>query len=46
MKDMVNFSGMIAADILQGDMPASHWSKVQEDFLLNLTPVASRHIAL
>jgi len=36
MKDMVNFAGMIAADILRGDMPASHWSKVQEDFLLHV----------
>ncbi len=27
-KDPVNFAGMVAADILRGDMPLSHWSSV------------------
>jgi NADPH-dependent 2,4-dienoyl-CoA reductase/sulfur reductase-like enzyme/rhodanese-related sulfurtransferase len=35
-KDPVNFAGMIAADILQGDMPVSHWSTAQNGFLLDV----------
>ncbi len=27
-KDPVNFAGMVAADILRGDMPISHWGSV------------------
>jgi NADPH-dependent 2,4-dienoyl-CoA reductase/sulfur reductase-like enzyme/rhodanese-related sulfurtransferase len=35
-KDPVNFAGMIAADILQGDMPISHWNTAQDSFLLDV----------
>ena len=27
-KDPVNFAGMVAADVLRGDMPLSHWNSV------------------
>ena len=29
-KDAVNFAGMIAADVLRGDMPTVHWSEPDE----------------
>ena len=35
-KDPVNFAGMVAADILRGDMPLSHWSSVDGEFLLDV----------
>ena len=35
-KDPVNFAGMIAADILRGDMPLSHWDAAGEGFLLDV----------
>jgi NADPH-dependent 2,4-dienoyl-CoA reductase/sulfur reductase-like enzyme/rhodanese-related sulfurtransferase len=35
-KDPVNFAGMVAADILRGDMPLSHWNTVEEAFLLDV----------
>jgi len=35
-KDPVNFAGMIAADILRGDMPISHWASAGEGFLLDV----------
>jgi NADPH-dependent 2,4-dienoyl-CoA reductase/sulfur reductase-like enzyme/rhodanese-related sulfurtransferase len=36
-KDPVNFAGMVAADILRGDMPLSHWVEVGDDrFLLDV----------
>lgn len=35
-KDPVNFAGMIAADILRGDMPVKHWDTAGEDFLLDV----------
>jgi rhodanese-related sulfurtransferase len=35
-KDPVNFSGMIAANVLRGDMPISHWNAVEEEFLLDV----------
>jgi hypothetical protein len=27
-KDPVNFAGMVAADVLKGDMPLSHWCEL------------------
>ncbi len=33
-KDPVNFAGMIAADVLRGDMPLSHWG--EDGFLLDV----------
>jgi rhodanese-related sulfurtransferase len=35
-KDPVNFAGMVAADILRGDMPLSHWNSVDSGFLLDV----------
>jgi rhodanese-related sulfurtransferase len=35
-KDPVNFAGMVAADVLRGDMPLSHWTSVDEAFLLDV----------
>lgn len=35
-KDPVNFAGMIAANILRGDMPACHWNAVDSEFLLDV----------
>jgi NADPH-dependent 2,4-dienoyl-CoA reductase/sulfur reductase-like enzyme/rhodanese-related sulfurtransferase len=34
-KDPVNFAGMIAADVLRGDMPLAHWG-ADEGFLLDV----------
>lgn len=30
-KDPVNFAGMVAADVLRGDMPIAHWQQVGAD---------------
>ena len=35
-KDPVNFAGMVAADILRGDMPISHWDGSDGEFLLDV----------
>ena len=35
-KDPVNFAGMIAADILRGDMPITHWDSTGKAFLLDV----------
>ncbi|MGB9495081.1 MAG: FAD-dependent oxidoreductase [Azonexus sp.] len=35
-KDPVNFAGMVAADILCGDMPLSHWDATEGGFLLDV----------
>lgn len=35
-KDPVNFAGMVAADILHGDMPISHWDAAGQNFLLDV----------
>jgi NADPH-dependent 2,4-dienoyl-CoA reductase/sulfur reductase-like enzyme/rhodanese-related sulfurtransferase len=35
-KDPVNFAGMIAANILRGDMPVCHWDSIGNDFLLDV----------
>ena len=35
-KDPVNFAGMIAADVQRGDMPLSHWTSSEQDFLLDV----------
>jgi rhodanese-related sulfurtransferase len=35
-KDAVNFAGMIAAGVLRGDMPLSHWNSVKTAFLLDV----------
>jgi rhodanese-related sulfurtransferase len=35
-KDPVNFAGMVAADVLRGDMPLSHWDSAKNGFLLDV----------
>jgi len=35
-KDPVNFSGMVAAGVLRGDMPLSHWKTAKAGFLLDV----------
>jgi NADPH-dependent 2,4-dienoyl-CoA reductase/sulfur reductase-like enzyme/rhodanese-related sulfurtransferase len=35
-KDAVNFAGMVAADVLRGDMPLVHWGDTQGGFLLDV----------
>ena len=35
-KDPVNFAGMVAADVLRGDMPLSHWDSIDGAFLLDV----------
>lgn len=35
-KDPVNFAGMVAADILRGDMPQCHWNSADSAFLLDV----------
>ncbi len=39
-KDPVNFAGMVAADVLRGDMPLAHWDETDGAFLLDVrTPI-------
>jgi NADPH-dependent 2,4-dienoyl-CoA reductase/sulfur reductase-like enzyme/rhodanese-related sulfurtransferase len=35
-KDPVNFAGMVAADVLAGDMPLAHWDNIGSGFLLDV----------
>ncbi len=35
-KDPVNFAGMVAADVLHGDMPLCHWETLDGAFLLDV----------
>jgi NADPH-dependent 2,4-dienoyl-CoA reductase/sulfur reductase-like enzyme/rhodanese-related sulfurtransferase len=35
-KDPVNFAGMVAADVLKGDMPIVHWDSLDGSFLLDV----------
>jgi len=35
-KDAVNFAGMVAADVLNGDMPLTHWDQTKGAFLLDV----------
>ncbi len=35
-KDPVNFAGMVAADVLRGDMPLAHWDSTGNAFLLDV----------
>ena len=35
-KDAVNFAGMVAADVLDGDMPLAHWDSAKGAFLLDV----------
>jgi len=35
-KDPVNFAGMVAADVLRGDMPVSHWPELGDGMILDV----------
>ena len=35
-KDPVNFAGMVAADVLRGDMPLVHWDSLGDAFLVDV----------
>jgi NADPH-dependent 2,4-dienoyl-CoA reductase/sulfur reductase-like enzyme/rhodanese-related sulfurtransferase len=35
-KDPINFAGMVAAGVLRGDMPLSHWGSTGDAFLLDV----------
>jgi NADPH-dependent 2,4-dienoyl-CoA reductase/sulfur reductase-like enzyme/rhodanese-related sulfurtransferase len=35
-KDPVNFAGMVAVDIVRGDMPIKHWDSAEKGFLLDV----------
>ncbi len=35
-KDPINFAGMVAADVLRGDMPIAHWDEADGAFLLDV----------
>jgi NADPH-dependent 2,4-dienoyl-CoA reductase/sulfur reductase-like enzyme/rhodanese-related sulfurtransferase len=35
-KSPVNFAGMVAADVLRGDLPLAHWESSQNEFLLDV----------
>jgi len=35
-KDPINFAGMVAADVLRGDMPLVHWGATDGGFLLDV----------
>jgi rhodanese-related sulfurtransferase len=35
-KDPVNIAGMMAADVMRGDMPLSHWGEAKNGFLLDV----------
>ncbi len=35
-KDPINFAGMVAAGVLRGDMPLSHWDSVGDGFVLDV----------
>jgi rhodanese-related sulfurtransferase len=35
-KDPVNFAGMVAADVLRGDMPIVHWDSIDHGFILDV----------
>jgi rhodanese-related sulfurtransferase len=35
-KDPINFAGMVAANMLRGDMPLGHWEAARDGFLLDV----------
>ncbi len=39
-KDPINFAGMVAADVLHGDMPLTHWDSIAQAFLLDVREAA------
>jgi rhodanese-related sulfurtransferase len=43
-KDPVNFAGMVAADVLRGDMPVAHWGESSGAFLLDVREPAELRV--
>lgn len=43
-KDAVNFAGMIAADVLSGDMPLAHWGEPSDALLLDVREPAELRV--
>ncbi len=43
-KDPVNFAGMVAADILRGDMPIIHWAAADGGFILDVRQPAELQV--
>ncbi|VXD24885.1 FAD-dependent oxidoreductase [Planktothrix paucivesiculata] len=43
-KAPVNFAGMVAADVLRGDMPLSHWNNIESGLLLDVRNPAELEI--
>jgi NADPH-dependent 2,4-dienoyl-CoA reductase/sulfur reductase-like enzyme/rhodanese-related sulfurtransferase len=43
-KDPVNFAGMVAADVLRGDMPLAHWGATDDAFLLDVRQPGERAV--
>jgi rhodanese-related sulfurtransferase len=35
-KSPVNFAGMVAADVLHGDLPLTHWNSMDDEYLLDV----------
>jgi NADPH-dependent 2,4-dienoyl-CoA reductase/sulfur reductase-like enzyme/rhodanese-related sulfurtransferase len=35
-KDPINFAGMVAAGVLRGDMPVTHWDSAHDGFMLDV----------
>jgi rhodanese-related sulfurtransferase len=35
-KSPINFAGMVAADVLHGDLPLTHWNSIQDELLLDV----------
>jgi hypothetical protein len=44
-KDPVNFSGMVAADVLRGDMPIQYWPSGNGGFLLDVRACSERRLS-
>jgi NADPH-dependent 2,4-dienoyl-CoA reductase/sulfur reductase-like enzyme/rhodanese-related sulfurtransferase len=41
-KDAINFAGMVAADVLRGDMPLAHWDETESACLLDVRQPVER----
>lgn len=39
-KDAINFSGMVSANVLRGDMPIAHWNSLNSGILLDVREIA------
>ena len=43
-KDPINFAGMVAGDVLRGDMPLAHWGETDGAFLLDVREPIQLHV--